>query len=256
MNSHLDPDPASELASLRAEVDTLRRDLDRALARLDLPNSQDRREGDSEWANMEFKQVNVRHSRMQIPLLLYSGQDESGIYLYDSQRRVRGRFAIDTDGQARLEILNAAGKVAVSIGEEKEGRGELRANDADGATRAGIKAGPLGGALSVANPQGKTLAAVMSNDLGGQVFVCTPGLRVAATLRAAADGGALILTEPGGQTMGSFVVTSSGAALTVHGEHGAPAVSAYGLGVLGGTLILHNLDGEATALLPWDAPPR
>ena len=248
---------ADELAALRAEVAELRRDLDRALERLDLPHSQDRREGDSEWANMAFKQVSVRHSQQQIPLLLYSGADESGFYLYDAQHQVRGRFCVWPEGQARLELLNAAGKVVVSIGEDGEGRGELRANDADGVTRAGVRAGPLGGVLSVVNPQGKVLAAVTSAEAGGQVFVCSAGLRVAASLGTTSDGGALTLYEPGGQAMGKFAVTSVGSTLVVYGEQGAPAVAASGLGPFGGTLMFYNVDGETTGVLPWgERPPE
>ena len=121
------PDENAEISALRAEVALLRRDLDRALARLDLPNSKDRREGDCEWANMEFKQVSVRHSGQRIPVIVYSDTDESGLFLYDERQRVRGRFGIDPQGKVRLEIMNAAGQVAVSIGEADEpGRGEVR----------------------------------------------------------------------------------------------------------------------------------
>ena len=64
------------------------------------------------------------------------------------------------------------------------------------------------------------------------------------------EGGILILAEPSGQAMGNFAVTSLGAALSVYGEHGAPALTLSGLGELGGTLVFYTRDGEITTMLP------
>ena len=265
----------TELAALRAEMAEMRRDLDRALQRLDLPHSKDREEPDWEWANMEFKQVNVRYDRRHIPVILYCGDDESGVFLYDEKMGLRGQFIVWADGRARLEILNAERKVIVSIGEGEDGRGEVRVNDADGTTRAGMKVSEHGGAVSVVTPEGKPLAVLASDESGGKVFICSPQTVPMATLSSTAEGGRLdvnsplgksmatlvsraqggllALAEPGGQVMTSVIVTESGAALNVYGEQGVPVVTLSGLGELGGVVMFSNADGSPRTMLP-DGP--
>lgn len=241
---------AEEIAVLRAEVTRLRRDLDRALERLDLPGSRDPDGSVPEFSRVEFENVAVRHSRMQIPIIIHSDAQESGVYLYDARQQVRGRFCVWPDGQARLEFLNAEGKVVVTLGEGPEGRGEIVVQDADGTPRAGLKANEHGGAVSVVDARGKTLATMVGGAEGGQVFICTPGQKAVVTLRSAPEGGLLTLAEPGGQTMGVFAVREFGAALSVYGEQGMPAATLAGLTAFGGRLSFYTVDGEPAGMWP------
>ena len=242
----------AELAALRAQVEGLRRELDVALERLDLPASYSPTREVEPYANMVFSQVSVRHDKKTIPIIMHSDEGESGVSFFDGQRRLRLWLGVGTDGEAGLELYNAEGKTVVSLGERSAGGagGEVRVNGADGRTRVGLQVSETGGAVSVVDAHGKPLVAMMESEDGAKFFLLTPLQRDAVVLQTTPQGGLLRLYEPGGEAMAALAVTEQGALLNLNGEQGASAVILSGVGALGGSVVFSSPDGETTAMLP------
>ena len=240
----------SELAELRAEVARLRREMNRVNDALDLPDPRDPEYEPRPYGSVEFGQMCVRHDKKRLPVIVYSGEDESGVFLYDAKQRLRGAFVIGDDDLARLEIRNAEGEVVVRIGESADKRGEIIVHEADGTPRAGLKVSDFGGVVSIVDEKGRALAAMTNSATGGQFFLTSPQQKVAVSLKSVEAGGYLSLHDISGRLMGFLGVTPVGAAMTLHSEQGDPAVTLGGIGAAGGTVVLFNEDGEIKAGLP------
>src|SRR5437763_5034578 len=106
-----------------------------------------------------------------MPTLLKAEEGYACIYLNDTEGRARGLFQVDDEGSARFEIWNKDQEVVVSIGETKDGAGEIFVAAADGKARAGLKAHELGGIVRAQNSAGHTNVLMLGKGQGGRFVV-------------------------------------------------------------------------------------
>ena len=136
-----------------------------------------------------------------MPILLKAEEGYACIYLNDNDGRARGLFQIDENGSARFEIWNKDQEVVVSIGETKEGAGEIFVASADGKPRAGLKVHELGGIVSAQNSAGQTNVLMLGKDQGGTFVVAdAEGRPVAEITTVDGDGVVSIKGKTGYQT--------------------------------------------------------
>lgn len=173
---------ADDLPELRTEVARLRRDLDRVLQML--------------------------------------GQ-EGRINLNDPEGRTRGLFQVDEEG-AHLEIWNKEQQVVVSIGESKDGAGEIYVAGADGKPRAGMKVTQVGGVVSAQNPEARINALMIGRSDGGTIVVANaegcPLVEIAATK----GQGSVAVKYASGTQAAALISNESGGALAVFDREGRP----------------------------------
>src|SRR2546430_4917424 len=157
---------ADELNQLRHEVARLRRDLDHVLRVLGQEEKLPQQPRPP-FLLLDAEVISIRHSADKMPILLKAEEGYACIYLNDNDGRARGLFQIDENGSARFEIWNKDQEVVVSIGETKDGAGEIFVASADGKPRAGLKVHELGGIVSAQNSAGQTNVLMLGKDQGG-----------------------------------------------------------------------------------------
>jgi hypothetical protein len=161
---------ADELNQLRNEVARLRRELDHVLRVLGQEEKLPQQPRPP-FLLLDAEVISIRHSADKMPILLKAEEGYACIYLNDNDGRARGLFQIDENGSARFEIWNKDQEVVVSIGETKEGAGEIFVASADGKPRAGLKVHELGGIVSAQNSAGQTNVLMLGKDQGGTFVV-------------------------------------------------------------------------------------
>src|SRR5438046_6504229 len=161
---------SDELNQLRREVARLRRDLDHVLRVLGQEEKLPQQPRPP-FLLLDAEVISIRHSSDKMPILHKVEEGYACIYLNDNEGRARGLFQVDDEGSARFEIWNKDQEVVVSIGETKDGAGEIFVAAADGTPRAGLKAHELGGIVSAQNSEGQTNVMTLRKDEGGEFVV-------------------------------------------------------------------------------------
>src|SRR5256885_13107909 len=115
---------SDELNQLRREVARLRRDLDHVL-RVIGQEEKLPQQPRPPFLLLDAEVISIRHSSDKMPILLKAEEGYACIYLNDNEGRARGLFQVDNEGSARFEIWNKDQEVVVSIGETKDGAGEI-----------------------------------------------------------------------------------------------------------------------------------
>lgn len=239
---------ADELNQLRNEVARLRRDLNHVLRVLGQEEKLPQQPRPP-FLLLDAEVISIRHSADKMPILLKAEEGYACIYLNDSDGRARGLFQIDENGSARFEIWNKDQEVVVSIGETKDGAGEIFVASADGKPRAGLKVHELGGIVSAQNSAGQTNVLMLGKDQGGTFVVAdAEGRPVAEITTVDGDGVISIKGKTGYQTAYMGCDENRGL-IAVLGKEGEQAV-ALTSDEKGGTLVLFDSKGEPKSNLP------
>lgn len=149
----------------------------------------------------------VARLRHDLDRVLQMQQGEAAIYLNDAEGRPRGVFQVDEEG-AHLEIWNKQRQVVVSIGETKDGAGEIYVAGADGKPRAGLKVTVAGGVVSAQSPEGRINALMIGKEEGGTIVVADADGRPLVEIGTAAGRGTVAIKQPSGSQV--VVLTSDG----------------------------------------------
>jgi hypothetical protein len=158
-------------------------------------------------------------------------------------------FQIDENGSARFEIWNKDQEVVVSIGETKDGSGEIFVASPDGKPRAGLKVHELGGIVSAQNSAGQTNVLMLGKDQGGTFVVAdAEGRPVAEITTVDGDGVVSVKGKTGYQTAYMGCDKNRGL-IAVLGKEGEQAV-ALTSNEKGGTLVFFGSKGEPKGSLP------
>ncbi len=237
-----------ELSQLKKEVDRLRADLDhllRALGQEEILPEQPR----SPYLLLEAELISIRHREDHIPIVLKAQQGHASISFNDNEGRARGLFQIDDDGSARFEIWNKEQQLVVSIGETKDGAGEIYVASRDGKPRAGMKVQEVGGIVSAQNSQGQPMALLVGKDEGGAVIVTGADGKPLAEIGVNGDCGVVTIKRVGGGKVAYITGDKVGGGLAICNDHGDPAATLTG-SESGGALVFFDDIGTAISSLP------
>jgi hypothetical protein len=237
----------TELTQLREEVAALRRDLDHVLIMIGqhpLMNEKKREKG----LKFDARGISMRRSSHSIPISLGVRDEAAWISLCDEKMVTRGKLEV-TDAGARLEIRNAQGEVVVTLGEGKDGGGEVIVCSADGKPRAGMGIRDNEGVMSVQNSEGRPMAAIHAKENGGKIVAANVDGRPVAFLTGFDECGTLMLKERTGAPMVIATAQGGSGVMSVMNEHGDNA--AYlASDEKGGALFICDDEGEIRARLP------
>lgn len=237
-----------ELSQLKKEVAQLRRDLDHVLRVIgqeeNLPE-----QPRPKFLLLDAEMISVRHTSDSMPILLKAQEGYACIYLNDSQGRARGLFQVDDEGCARFEIWNKEQQVVVSIGESKDGAGEIFVAGADGKPRAGMKAHELGGIVSAQNSIGQTNALMLGKDQGGTFVVADAQGRPVAEIATVNGEGVITIKGKTGKQTAYMGCDADRGVIAVLGKEGDQA-AALTSDEKGGTLVFFDADGNPKSSLP------
>jgi len=184
-----------------------------------------------------------------MPILLKAEESYACIYLNDNEGRARGLFQVDDEGSARFEIWNKDQEVVVSIGETKDGAGEIFVASADGKPRAGLKAHELGGIVSAQNSAGQTNVLMLGKDQGGTFVVADAQGRPVAEIATVDGEGIVSIKGKAGYQMAYMGCDENRGVIAVLGKEGEQA-AALTSNEKGGTLVFFDPKGEPKAGLP------
>ena len=167
----------------------------------------------------------------------------------DNEGRARGLFQVDEAGSARFEIWNKDQEVVVSIGETKDGTGEIFVASADGKPRAGLKAHELGGIVSAQNSAGQTNVLMLGKDQGGTFVVADGQGRPVAEITTVDGDGVVSIKGKAGYQMAYMGCDENRGVIAVLGKEGEQA-AALTSNEKGGMLVFFDPKGEPKATLP------
>ncbi len=239
---------SDELNQLRREVARLRRDLDHVL-RVIGQEEKLPQQPRPPFLLLDAEVISIRHSSDKMPILLKAEEGYACIYLNDNEGRARGLFQVDDEGSARFEIWNKDQEVVVSIGETKEGAGEIFVASADGKPRAGLKAHELGGIVSAQNSAGQTNVLMLGKDQGGTFVVADAQGRPVAEIATVDGEGIVSIKGKAGYQMAYMGCDENRGVIAVLGKEGEQA-AALTSNEKGGTLVFFDPKGEPKASLP------
>lgn len=239
---------ADELNQLKREVTRLRRDLDhvlRVIGQEEKLPEQPR----PPFLLLDAEVISIRHSSDKMPILIKAEEGYACIYLNDNEGRARGLFQVDNEGSARFEIWNKDQEVVVSIGETKDGAGEIFVASADGKPRAGIKAHELGGIVSAQNSAGQTNVLMLGKDQGGTFVVADAQGRPVAEITTVDGEGIVSIKGKAGFQMAYMGCDENRGVVAVLNKEGDQAAALTSTDK-GGTLVLFDPKGEPKVSLP------
>jgi hypothetical protein len=237
-----------ELNQLRREVARLRRDLDHVL-RVIGQEEKLPQQPRPPFLLLDAEVISIRHSSDKMPILLKAEEGYACIYLNDNEGRARGLFQVDEAGSARFEIWNKDQEVVVSIGETKDGAGEIFVASADGKPRAGLKAHELGGIVSAQNSAGQTNVLMLGKDQGGTFVVADGQGRPVAEITTVDGDGVVSIKGKAGYQMAYMGCGENRGVIAVLGKEGEQA-AALTSNEKGGMLVVFDPKGEPKATLP------
>lgn len=237
-----------ELSQLRNEVAKLRRDLDHVLRVLGQEEKLPQQPRPP-FLLLDAEVISIRHSSDKMPILLKAEEGYACIYLNDNEGRARGLFQIDAEGSARFEIWNKDQEVVVSIGETKDGSGEIFVASADGKPRAGLKVHELGGIVSAQNSSGQTNALMLGKEQGGTFVVADAEGRPVAEITTVDGEGVISIKGKSGYQTAYMGCDKNRGVVAVLGKEGAQA-AALTSDEKGGAVVFFDPKGEPKSSLP------
>jgi hypothetical protein len=214
---------ADDLPELKKEVAGLRRDLDRVLQMLGQETGQPE---PLRFLQLEAGDLSIRHSGEKAAIVLQAQQGGAGVHLNDTEGRPRAVIQVDEEG-AHFEIWNKQQQVVVSIGETKDGAGEIYVAGADGKPRAGLKVTPVGGAISAQNADGRINTLMIAKGDGGTIVVADADGRPLVEIAATEARGIVAIKQASGAQSAALTGDESGGALTVFDQEGRPRQTSW-----------------------------
>jgi hypothetical protein len=209
---------ADDLPELRKEVAGLRRDLDRVLQML----GQETGFPDQlRLLQLEVGTLSIRHSSGKASIVLQAEQGGTGVRLIDTEGRPRAVIEVDEDG-AHVEIWNKQRQLVVSIGETKDGAGEIYIAGADGKPRAGLKVTPAGGAVSAQNTDGHINTLMIGREDGGTIIVADADGHPLVEIAAITGRGTVAIKRTSGAEAAALTSDEGGGALAIFDNEGRP----------------------------------
>ena len=169
----------------------------------------------------------VARLRRDLDRVVQMQKGQATRYLNDAEGRPRGVFQVDEEG-AHLEIWNKKGQVVVSIGETKDGAGEIYVAGADGKPRAGLKVTTAGGVVSAQNPEGRIGALMIGKADGGTIVVADADGRPLVEIGTVVGRGKLAIKQPSGSPVVVLTGDGNGGVLDIFdGEGRRPTSSGF-----------------------------
>ena len=139
----------------------------------------------------------------------------------------RADFSSGRSGSARFEIWNKDQEVVVSIGETKDGAGEIFVASADGKPRAGLKVHELGGIVSAQNSAGQTNVLMLGKDQGGTFVVADAEGRPVAEITTVDGDGVVSIKGKTGYQMAYMGCDENRGLIAVLGKRGRTGSSVH-----------------------------
>src|SRR5204863_9214936 len=233
---------SDELNQLRREVARLRQDLDHVL-RVIGQEEKLPQQPRPPFLLLDAEVISIRHSSDKMPILLKAEEGYACIYLNEHEGRCRGFFQVDDEGSAGFEIWTKDEEVVVSIGETKDGAGEIFVASADGKPRAGLKAHELGGIVSAQNSAGQTNVLMLGKDQGGTFVVADAEGRPVAEITTVDGEGVVSIKGKTGYQTAYMGCDENRGLIAVLGKEGEQAV-ALTSNEKGGMLVFFDSKGE------------
>lgn len=217
---------SDEITQLRAEIASLRKDLDQVLERLgQMGNAGPEHPRHHLGYGASYLHTESLHiyERTAGPFIEIFAEDETaGIYLRDGQGRCHASFSIGPEG-AKLEFPAADSGKTPALGlTSKDGHGTVYVASPDGQPRAIIRSTANGGVVAVMRDETKPAAFMLASAEGGVIEVMNNGDKTGLTFHAKDDGGYIRCHEASGEVMGG---TSDSGLISIFGTQGDEAVT-------------------------------
>lgn len=200
------------------------------------------------YCSIDAETIAIRDGRMEIPIILGASQGEGFIHLNDKKHVSRATLEV-SDGAAKFELRNAAGKVIVTIGEAPDGSGVIFVHDEEGKPRAGLRASETCGTVTTLNSAGLAQALIVARDDGGQVLLADPEGRARAKLESNSEGGTVVVNETSGRPVAYMTSRGDKGTVSVFNDTG-DQVGALSSDANGGVVLLHDNDRIVRTSLP------
>ena len=240
----MDPDTAAELATLRAAIETLRREV-QELNRTIIPQSSPRPEEHRRFVVCHGLDVLRDDGSGKVAIRLRSDKHGARATFHEPGGRGSAALQFDEKGMPSLRFYGADDELRVWLGVDHESHGFVCAHRSGGGQAAILRAATSGGAVAILGPDGKSRVGLLVTKAGhGEVTTFAASGKTMAKLTHAEDdiGGACVLFRDG---------TGPGAVLSTHEEGGRltllpPEAS-------GGIILGMHADGP---LLSLDGPAK
>jgi len=242
-----------EITQLRAEIASLRKDLDQVVERLGpFGNAEPEHPRHHLGYGASYLHTESLHiyERAAGPFIeILAEDDTAGIYLRDGQGRCRASLSIGPQG-AKLEFRADDSEKTPTVGlTSKDGHGTVYVASPGGQPRAMIRSTANGGVVAVMREETKPAAFMLASPDGGVIEIMNNGNNTGLTLHAKDDGGYIRCHEASGEVMAVMGGTSDSGVVSIFGTQGDEAVT-LAADDNGGFISFCDAAGEPSSRLP------
>ena len=182
---------STELQQLKKQVAELRAELDDLGQHFAVENF----DGGAKNVNLSCTALTLLNTENpnQIQGMLCGGPDGPELVLWGPDQKPRLTVRVDPAGVPSVELLDAAGRVAILLGRDSLGQTSVGVFD-QGRPRAALKASDQCGIVSAVHNGGQTRATMVGMEDAGEIMLVNPDMKVAVKLSTRGQHGEGLIT--------------------------------------------------------------